>query len=72
MHRAKLFSDTFPASNVPRVRGHNVLTVTNSNHSMMTPVGTMNAEKIAEAILRNAFMIAFLASLLQEDGCRCV
>ena len=41
---------------------HNFLTVTQSYHSKVNPIGALHAEKIAEAFL--LFIIAFPASLL--------
>ena len=40
------------------------LTVTQSYHSKVTPIGALHAEKLYEAVLFNVFRRAFTASLL--------
>ena len=42
---------------------HNFLTVTPSYHSKVNPVGPLDAEKLAEAVLLYVFNIAFPAFL---------
>ena len=43
---------------------HGFLTVTQSYHSKMTPIGALHAEKIAQVVLLYVLRIAFPASLI--------
>ena len=45
---------------------HSFLTVTQSYHSQVTPIGAFHAEQIYEAVLLYVFRIAFTASLLTD------